>query len=118
MVDKENSEYAPDGGNPPVVPVDKDPTAPALEAVPPALSLDDYRRLLDRLDALEREKAERQRADAYAAGEVFVHPNTHVLVLANGTTLETANPSVTHVHDGETDTVVPVIGRYELKSAS
>jgi hypothetical protein len=115
MVDNDN---APDAG----VPADPPPvieyqaptnTAPTPE---PALSLDDYRRLLDRLDALEREKAERQRADAYAAGEVYVHPNTHVLVLANGDTMETANPSVTHV--AIDDTVVPVIARHELKPAA
>jgi hypothetical protein len=120
MVDKENtSEHAPDGGNlPDAAPVigDQAPTEPPA-ASPPTLSLDDYRRILDRLDAAERELAARAQADAVAAGEVFVHPNTHILVLANGDTLETANPSVTHVatHD---DTIVPVVARHELKPAS
>jgi hypothetical protein len=110
MVD---NEYAPDGGNHP----DAAPIEPA-EVSPPALSLDDYRRLLDRLDALEREKAARERADAAAAGEVFVHPDTHVLVLANGDTVTTCCPSITHVAlDDEKGTVVPVVSRHELNPA-
>jgi hypothetical protein len=85
---------------------------------PPELSVADYRRLLDRLDALEREKAARDRADAAAAGQTVVHPDTHVLVLANGDTVTTCCPSITHVAlDDEAGTVVPVVSRHELNPA-
>lgn len=69
--------------------------------------------LLDRLKALESEKASRDRADAVAAGQPVEHPPTHVLALANGKTLKTVCPSITHVDD-EDDGLVPVIGRYEI----
>lgn len=95
-----------------------DPGVPAEPAQqPPALDIADYRRLLDRLDALEREKAQRERSDAAAASEAYVHPNTHLLVLANGDTVETANASVTHVALDDSGTVVPVVSRHELNPA-
>jgi hypothetical protein len=71
------------------------------------------RALLDRLDALEKQKNERDRADAVAAGEPIPVRNTHVLVLANGDRVETACAAVTQV-DTENDGVVPVVGCYEL----
>lgn len=70
------------------------------------------RALSERIQALEAEKAARDRADEAARSEVFVHPNTHVLVLSNGTTVETANPSVTH-HSDENG-IYPVIARHVL----
>jgi hypothetical protein len=42
------------------------------------------RALNQRIEALEAEKAARNRADEAARSEVWVHPNTHVLVLSNG----------------------------------
>lgn len=113
MVDKDN---APDPGVPADVPPvleDQAPAAPAVE--PPPVSRDELRQLLDRLDALEREKAERQRADAVNAGQPYIHPHTHVLVLSNGDTVETANPSVTHVALADDNgTIVSVVARHEL----
>jgi hypothetical protein len=89
-------------------------TTPPADATPaaPAVDLVQLQALMDRVKALEAEKEARDRADAVAAGEQIVQPPTHILVLANGDTVETVNPSVTH-HSDENG-VYPVISRHVI----
>lgn len=91
------------------------PTSPADDnAMLSALrnSAANLRALNQRIEELEKEKAARDRADEAARSAVWTHPPTHVLVLSNGQTVETANPSVTH-HSDE-DGIYPVVSRHVI----
>jgi hypothetical protein len=98
------------------VPADDVP-ADVAPADVPTQNPDEIAALRAELAELRREQVARDRADAVKRGQPIEHPNTHVLVLANGDTVETAHASTTHVslagEDG-TETVVPVVGRYEI----
>lgn len=104
--DDELSNNAPDRG----VPVESAPADVPVQN-------DELAELRAELAALRKREEDRAYAEAVAAGQPIEQRNTHVLVLANGDTVESALASVTHVDvdngDG-TSTVLPVVSRYEI----
>lgn len=99
--------------------VTADPVAVSAEPDPgvPVQNTDEIAQLRAEIAEMRKREEARAYADAVALGQPIEHPNTHVLVLANGKTVETLHPSTTHVSFADDDgkeTVVPVTGRYEI----